>query len=292
MGTEVHLIVVGGRAADLDAACARIEHLERIWSRFLPDSEISALNSSAGTAVPVSAETMELLRLGLEGRAATGGLFDPTMLGAMVAIGYDRDFDRIADGLASPGAPPGVVPGTIELDPSTMTARLVSGSGFDPGGIGKGYAADIVAGELRSSPGVRGVCVNIGGDLRVAGEGPGGGAWLIEVEHPLTGEPAGVIALEEGAVATTSRTRRRWMQAGEERHHLVDPRTGLPVRTGLASVTVVAGEAWWAEVAAKACFLAGAEHADRVAREAEIEGVATRDDGSTIHLGRDRVLIS
>jgi FAD:protein FMN transferase len=292
MGTDVHLIVVGGRAADLAAARARIEHLERIWSRFLPDSEISTLNSSPGTAVPVSAETMELLRLGLEGRAATGGLFDPTVLGAMVAIGYDRDFDRIADGIAPAGAPPGVVPGTIELDPSTMTARLVSGSGFDPGGIGKGYAADIVAGELRSSPTVRGVCVNIGGDLRVAGEGPGGGPWMIEVEHPLTGARAGVMALEEGAVATTSRTRRRWMQAGEERHHVVDPRTGLPVRTGLASVTVVAGEAWWAEVVAKACFLAGEEYTDGVAREAGVEGVATRDDGATIHLGRDRVLIS
>src|SRR5439155_6641322 len=81
--------------------------------------------------------------------------------------------------------------------------------GFDPGGIGKGLAADMVAQELMDC-GARGACVNLGGDLRVEGEGPDAGRWIVAVEHPRGGDPVVVAALAAGAIATSTILKRAW----------------------------------------------------------------------------------
>ena len=292
MGTDVHVIAVGGGSRDLSYAHGRIERLEAMWSRFRPDSEVGRLNAAAGEPVPVSLETISLLRLALEARVATGGLFDPTVLEAMVAIGYDRSFENVAVGLPAMAGYRPHEPAEIVIDQDRCTAAVASGSGFDPGGIGKGYAADLVVEGLLGRPGVRGACVNLGGDLRVAGEGPDGGPWIVEVEDPFGGKPIGRIAIEEGAVATTTRVKRRWIQGSIDRHHIIDPRTGLPGDSGLAAVTVVAGEAWWAEAVAKAALLAGVDDAPRVVLQAGAEGLAIDDDGAVLRLGELPVLVA
>ncbi|HET6953085.1 MAG TPA: FAD:protein FMN transferase, partial [Acidimicrobiales bacterium] len=127
----------------------------------------------------------------------------------------------------------------------------------DPGGIGKGLAADLVTAELMAA-GAAGALVNLGGDLRVRGEPPAGDVWSVAVAHPL--DPARDLlhlGLTDGAVASSSRLRRRWTQDGRDRHHLIDPRTGGPAGSPLLAVTVVALDGWWAEAAAKSVFVAG-----------------------------------
>ena len=258
MGSSAHVIVVGGHPSLPARARRSLGALERAWSRFLPDSEVSLLNASPGSRRTVSPETRLLVRRAIEGYRFTAGRFDPTVLPAVIAAGYDRDFGAMTTASVAPAATAVVVgPEGIEVDEDEGTVRLPFGTGFDPGGIGKGLAADLVAAELLEL-GATGVCVNIGGDLRVRGEAPDGASWRIEVEDPRGRSPLAVLGLSDGAVATTSRAKRRWVDVdGTEHHHLIEPLTGTSVSTSVLSATVVASEGWRAEVLAKVAFLDG-----------------------------------
>jgi thiamine biosynthesis lipoprotein len=259
MGSDAHVIVVGGPAGAAARARDRIAELEARWSRFRDDSEISELNRRAGSAVPVSDDTVALVRRAVEAWWMTGGRYDPTLLGDVLRAGYDRSFAELAatgDRAASTSTLRAGCP-DIEVDPVPGTVRLAAGTGFDPGGIGKGLAADLVTAELLAC-GAEGVLVNVGGDLRVAGGDVGGTPWTIGIEHPFRSQPVALVGLRGGAVATSTTLKRRWEVDGERRHHLIDPRTGRPSTSDLELVAVVAGEAWRSEVMAKAVLLRGA----------------------------------
>lgn len=252
MGSTV-AVVLDGPDTLLPLARRRIEDLEQKWSRFRADSEVSGLNRADGP-LAVSSDTQLLLRCGVLAWRATAGAFDPTLHDALVRWGYDRDLAE-ARGPAVPPAPepaPGL--GSVEVDDAAGTASL-GGVRFDPGGIGKGLAADLVAIELIVA-GATGALVSVGGDTRVAGTPPPGG-WAVALEDP--GSPASDlcrIGLAGGGLATSS-PRRRWPAATGTAHHLFDPRTGQPAETTLSGVTVLAGEAWWAEALTKAVLVGG-----------------------------------
>ncbi|MCU1501543.1 MAG: thiamine biosynthesis lipoprotein ApbE [Ilumatobacteraceae bacterium] len=280
MGTDCHVVVVGGPADAAPSAIARILQLESRWSRFLPSSEISELNRRAGSAVPVSPDTALLLQRSVEAWWLTGSSFDPTVLGSMVRAGYDRTFTEVA---ADPrrGASEldlGCTDIVIELDDDGWSATLPIGTGFDPGGIGKGLAADLVVTQLLDA-GVDGACVNLGGDLRIAGSGPSGRAWTVAIDHPGEPEPLALVGLSSGAIATSTTLLRRWDLDGRAANHVIDPETGLPTATDVALVAVIAGEAWMAEVLATACLLRGV---DRVfdLLDGTCQAIAVGNDGT------------
>lgn len=256
MGSDAHFIVVAPDAALLDAAVARIAELEQRWSRFVATSEVSELNRRAGHAVSVTPDTVLLVKRAVEAWRVTGGGFDPTVLGAVIRAGYDRSFDELE---ASPRSGTSALgKGCTDIVVSGSTVTIPAGVGFDPGGIGKGLAADIVVAELIEA-GAEGVCINLGGDLRVSGRAPDGKDWTVAIEHQLAADPIVLVALKDGAVATSTTLRRRWKVDGRERHHLIDPWTGEPSESDLTLVSVVAGEAWIAEVLAKAELLRGSK---------------------------------
>ena len=146
MGSDAHVIVVGGPCGLDEQARRRIDDLEQRWSRFRPDSEVSELNRRAGVPVRVSGETIELIERAVDAWLLSGGTFDPTVLGAVIRAGYDRSFDELG-----PAPPPGRSPlgiGLADIEIDGDTVRLPAGTGFDPGGIGKGLAADIVVEEV------------------------------------------------------------------------------------------------------------------------------------------------
>jgi FAD:protein FMN transferase len=262
MGTRARVLVVGG-PADLPARLAqRVHDLEQQWSRFIPTSEISRLNQAGGSPVPVSPDTLRLLSCAIDGWEVTYGLFDPTVLGDLERAGYDRTFDDVITGdHPSPDARRTWLErgcSGIEIDNDRGLVSLPTGVGFDPGGIGKGLATDLIADEALAA-GAAGILVDLGGDVRVAGRPPTPATdWIIEIDDPFGGLPLGVVELREGAVATSSRLRRQWAVDGENRHHLIDPRVGQPSNSDVAAVTVVAALGWQAEVLAKAAFVGGA----------------------------------
>jgi FAD:protein FMN transferase len=257
MGSDAHVIVVRGPDGLAERARRRIDELERRWSRFVETSEVNELIRHAGTPVAVSAETVQLVERAVEAWRLTGGSFDPTVLGDVIRAGYDRSFDELPphpDAGAS-----SLVHGCADIRIDAGRVQLPPGTGFDPGGIGKGLAADLVTDEITAA-GAAGVCINLGGDLRVQGESPTGDAWTVAVEHPWATEPIVNLGLSDGAVATSTTLRRRWEVGGEERHHLIDPATGRPSDTDLTLATVVAAQGWVAEVLAKAVLLRGLPH--------------------------------
>jgi thiamine biosynthesis lipoprotein len=277
MGTDAHVIVVGGPGGLEQRARARIAQLERRWSRFIDDSEVSALNRYAGAPVKVSPETVELVQRAIEAWRITDGLFDPTVLGAVIRAGYDRSFETL--GPAPQAHPNDLTLGAGDIEILDDVVRLPLGSGFDPGGVGKGLAADIVAEELRAA-GAHGACVNLGGDVRLSGTNPSGGAWTVAVDHPWCADPITRLGILHGAAATSTTLRRRWHVDGEVRHHLIDPATGQPSTSDLTFVTVVAGHAWAAEVLAKAVLLRGTPHHFDLLGPMGAEAIAIDDRGN------------
>ena len=260
MGSDVHVVVVGGAVDTLDRAVERIEQLESRWSRFRPDSEVSTLNTNTGRPVAVSSDTRLLVGRAIEAWRLTGGSFDPMMLEDMCRVGYDRSFENLGDEphrqAAAPRNRPIDAPGCTDIIVDAASVTIPFGIGFDAGGIGKGLAADLVATELIAG-GVSGVCINIGGDLRVLGESPSGEGWTLAIEHPRSTAPIALVGLAEGAIATSSVLRRTWKLGERMYHHLVDPATGEPSESDVALASIIAGEGWKAEVLTKAALLRG-----------------------------------
>jgi thiamine biosynthesis lipoprotein len=254
MGGRANLVVVGAARGLLDELTEELERLEGLWSRFLPGSELSRLNAADGAPVRVDPVTVGMIRAMQDGFAETDGAYDPTMLPALIASGYAGSVD---DPSRRTPLPPRARDGgdLREITIDGCDVRLPPGMTLDSGGIGKGFAGDLLCARARER-GAAGVMVELGGDLVVSGESPVADGWVIGVEHP--DDPSShveIVRIGEGAVATSGTRRRRWTVDGEDRHHLLDPRTLLPARTGLLSATVIARSGARAEILTKTAFV-------------------------------------
>lgn len=295
MGTRAHVIVVAPELEHAEvlahSAVARLRNLENTWSRFLPTSELSRVNAQAGTPVPVSRDTELLLTRAVEAWDRTDGLFDPTVLPALIAAGYDRSFSEIDADAALARRPAEPAPGCADIVVRDHRVTLPAGVSIDPGGIGKGLAADLAI-DLVMTAGATGACVNVGGDLRAAGTSPAGRPWTVTVDHPLRLDRViGGVEIADAALVSSWRTRRAWGPDSDRRHHVIDPATGSPAKSGLAGVTVAAEEAWWAEALATAIFLSGPDAAPALARRHGCGAILVRDDGSLLGIGSLRAVI-
>jgi thiamine biosynthesis lipoprotein len=255
MGSEVMVMVTGGPAGLGALAARHVDHLERCWSRFRPDSDVTRLNLAGGRPLRVDPATIELLQAMVRGVRATSGAFDPTQLAPIVALGYERSLgaDRARCLVPAEAQLRGDL-GRAEIDGDACCVRLPLGTVLDPGGIGKGLAADLTA-ELLVARGARGALVSVGGDLRVAGEAPDGHDWRIGIDDD--GVEAEQVMLVAGGVATSAPAGRCWRGPdGRLVHHLLDPANGRPTHRAVQA-TVIAGTAAWAEVWTKALMVRG-----------------------------------
>jgi len=274
----------------LAAAQAEVEAVEAELSRFRPESDLSRLNAGAGSWVPIGRRLLDSLRLAIKARDDTGGRFDPTVLPALVAAGYDRTFEELTERPAehADGWRAGA---TIELDHRDGRARLEPGTAVDLGGIGKGYAATRALEAMRKhAPSLPGGLVDLGGDIAVRGEAPEGGPWRIAVSDPRRpGETLTVIALEEGGVATSGRDARRFGPS-KSLHHLIDPETGESAIAGPFTVTVVAPDAAEAEAHATTLAIAGLAEAEaHVAARPHLSALYVPHAGPAVPLGNPPV---
>jgi thiamine biosynthesis lipoprotein len=247
-------------ALRLAQSAAFLHRAERRLSRFRPDSELSRLNRWAGRPRRVSPVLLRLVATALAAARMTDGRFDPTVLPALLAAGYTRTFAQLSE--APVGDPArAAVPGRyreVRIDALRRTVHLPRGVGLDLGGIAKGWLADVVLRRLRP---LGAAVVDIGGDGAFTPAGVGNPPWMIEVADPWTpGTSVAEMSIDGGGgVATSGILRRRWQTSTGWRHHLIDPRTGVPASTDLASVTVIGPSATAAEVMAKVVLLEGRE---------------------------------
>ena len=273
MGSACRIITPPGSDAAAAAARREIERLEARWSRFLPTSEISWLNRSPGRPSLVSECTVDLLRRASFAHEHTDGLFDPFLLDELEQLGYRHS----------------MCPGTnrSSLDVTQAPVRLVqlpTDRQLDPGGIGKGYAADRVA-QWLVARGTSPAIVSLGGDIRIAGSTSR--PVQVEIQDPWQPDRVlGSMSLDRGGVATSSVLRRRWRGSdGIERHHLLDPRTRMPAATDVVAVTVSAGETWWAEALAKAAVIGGTTDGVPLLERHGVAAVVVLGDGNTVTIG-------
>jgi thiamine biosynthesis lipoprotein len=254
MGSDVVAVFDGPHTLSGNAE-SQLRGLEQIWSRFIPDSDVSTLNRDGGWQ-SVHADTVLLFQRAADAWEVTNGAFDPTVLPSLVANGYGRSRsehqgETVLSGPPSRGPAPGMA--RIDIDAAHAKIHFPEGLGFDPGGIGKGLAADIVAEALVTS-GATAAMVAVGGDVRVAGTAPS--SWTVEVESPFDrNETIAVLSLVDGAVCTSSVQAKTWQRDGEMTHHLIDPTTGRPTSSSIVSATVITGQAWMAEAMCKAAIV-------------------------------------
>ncbi len=282
MASAARVVVVDGPERLLDQARRRLEALERSWSRFLADSDISRLNRSPDVWMPVAPDTITLVEAMQVAASITDGRFDPTYLRELVATGYSHSIDdpgRVSIVIDLPCPDHRVADAQVDRDRGEI--MLPNGLALDPGGIGKGLAADIVVAELLAG-GARGALVSIGGDIAAGGAPPTDDGWVVDIAHPLGGPVTlGTVAVSGGGIATSSTRTRRWTHDGVARHHVIDPATATTSRTDLAAVTVVASCGWRAEAHATAALLCGSAGAVEYLDAHRVSGIATTRAGAT-----------
>jgi thiamine biosynthesis lipoprotein len=258
MGTTAHVQVAAGTDRIAGAAAHRardrLHELEARWSPAVPSSDIARLNAGDGNPVEVAPETLALVERAVEAWWRTRGSFDPVV---------------------EPPPAPGCQ--RIAVDRAAGTVQLPVGVAFDPCGVARGLAADIVVRELMNSR-ARGARVSVGGDLRVEGDAGDGGGWLVNLEHPLTGRSLSHVRLHNAAVASTWRTHRVWGPPSVSRDMITDRCTD-PTSICLAGATVLTGRAWWAEVLATTANRVGPALGAALLTEHQASGFLVEKDG-------------
>lgn len=268
LGGEVTLHASGEGVDDaISRAREIILELHDTLTRFDPKSELSRLNADPRPTVPVSPIMLRFLEAVQFAGELSGGLVDASCLDAVERSGYTHSLS----GSRAPGGdlltvtefaePAGVAPGTwrdLEVDALGSTVTRPPGLRFDAGGLGKGIAADMASERLCHLDSYAVDCL---GELRFGGTAVGPRQVSVASPDPRLA-PIASLNFREGAIATSGITKRSWVKrGGKASHHLIDPRTGEPVFSGLLQVTALAPTALEAEIRAKSALISGPETA-------------------------------
>ncbi|CAH0155554.1 FAD:protein FMN transferase [Microbacterium foliorum] len=219
---------------------AEIERFDAEWSRFRTDSAVTRVGREGGEIA--SADAGAMLDAYRELAHATAGAVNPLVADSLAALGYDASYSLVA---SDPIAAPREWSQRLRWTPQAVTAD--EPTLLDVGALGKGRLVDLVNGVLADLPG--GLVVDAGGDMRVRGS-----AVRVGLEHPYDATRAiGVVELKDAALCASAVNRRSW---GDGLHHVLDARTGLPVRTW-AATWAIAPDAMRADAVATALFFDG-----------------------------------
>jgi thiamine biosynthesis lipoprotein len=282
MGTHVRFWIdrtAGHRAAAaLRTGETFIHDFDARLSRFRPGSELCALNADPAEKVAVSTLMVRFVEAALEAARISGGLVDPTLTDQIERAGYRESRAGVP---AEPAEhvlaePPAVAPAapdpaarwrSVSVDPGARTVTRPPGLRLDSGGCGKGLAADMLAGIwTRLLPPGTPFIIDCGGDMRLGELDEGESPYTVAVETvPALPEPI-ELSLRGGGVATSGIGNRAWRAGEGYAHHLIDPASGRPAWTGVASATALGPTALLAETAAKTALLGGPQIARTVLR--------------------------
>lgn len=299
MGTVATQQIFGhGAAMAYEAAVDEIGRLERLMSVFINESEISRLNQRAGKgAIKLSGEVIHVLEEARKYSVVSQGAFAIT-LGLLTALwrGCGRQGKIPAAGeinalLKYSGHQ------CLEVDHQTGMAALASAkTAVDLGGIGKGFAADVVI-DIYRKLGVQSAFVDLGGNVKTLGRKPDGSDWVIGIQHPYAprGRFLGALLVDGKSVVTSGGSERFFEVKGRKFHHILDPRTGWSAEAGLESSTVICENSLQADALSTAAFVMGLDKAMNVlACFADVEAVlVTKNKEVYITKGlQDRFLLS
>jgi len=253
-----------GKHAEESLRAVRDEavRLEELLSRFIPVSEISRINRSAGIKYErVSGDTYEVLSRAIELSRYSQGLFDVTVGPLVTLWDNGKDTFKPPEDSSIRQVLPLVDYTDLLLDPYEKAAGLQRiGQSIDLGGIGKGFAGDKLL-EVFKKYGISSAYTNIGGNVVALGTKPDGSQWRVGIRHPRQENSLiGLVAVADKAVVTSGDYQRYFIGSnGKRHHHILDPSTGYPAESGLVSVTIVADNSTAADALSTVMFIAGME---------------------------------
>lgn len=284
LDTEVTIrLYAGGEEQDAEDALACIDSCERLLSAHREGSDISALNASDGQPVPVDALTARVLARALDIGRETEGALDVTLLAASELWNYKSDCPRVPRQAEIDEALRWKGMERIAVEGSVVTAKEVR---IDLGAVAKGAIGDEARALLRER-GVTCALLNLGGNILTLGQKPDGSDWVVAIEDPAGEGCVGTVAFSGSrAVATSSGAQRYFEAEGVRYHHILDPETGFPARSGIASATVLAPDGLTADALSTALFVMGEERAEQLLqRYPDCAAVLVREDGTVRTLG-------
>lgn len=284
MDTVMSVTVYGGEKGAAEAAMQRVNELDALFSRTRAESEISKVNQNAGTgtAVPLSDDVYGILQQAAALSNQTGGAFDFTIAPVMDAWGFTKSEYRVPGEEELARLLPLVNADALVL--KDQTAQLPEkGMELDLGAIAKGYAGDQCA-QLLGSYGVKSALVALGGNITAVGAKPDGTSWRVAVRDPDNEDSyLCVLPLQDKTASTSGGYERYFEQDGVVYHHIINPDTGYPARSGLKSVTVVSSSGTTADALSTALFVMGEEKALELWRaSSDFEAVLVRDDNKVL----------
>lgn len=293
MDTVVDVRVDGRNSAALvERVFQRMAELEKLFSRFIPESEVSAINRAAGDWVEVSPLTLELVELGMEMSRITDGAFDLTIGAVLDLWGFGSDIRRVPEEDELREALATVDFTQVEVNRKQGAVRIPQGTVLDLGGIAKGFIVGQGIEILRDA-GVERALINAGGDISVVGRRPDGRPWRVGVQDP--DQPSSiryVLPLDDQSVVTSGDYQRYFTVEGVRYHHIIDPFTGYPAR-GLRSVTIVGDDPAMCDAISTAVFVLGwAEGRALVERLPGVEAILVTDTDAWISPGLAEAMAS
>lgn len=261
MGTVIDQKVYGKNAKSAgDQVIDRMKDIEAAMTINGSGGEINALNDAAGSkSVNLSEDVMCLLRKSKEYGELSHGAFDITIGPLVKEWGIFTDNpvippkDRIEQLLKL------VNYKSLILDDEKRTAQLpVKGQMVDLGGIAKGYAGDEAI-RIYKENGITSAFINLGGNVVLLGSKPDGALWNIGVQNPrgVNGSIIGKLTLKDKAVVSSGDYERFFEKDGVRYHHIIDPATGRPSKSGLIGVTIVADSSTDADALSTSVFVLG-----------------------------------
>lgn len=289
MHTDISCVAYGTHAQDaLFAVRQELFRLECLFSRFRADSDVARINLMAGiTVVPVSEETYRLIEFALSYAEVSHGAFDIT-IGPLADLWNIRHATQVPARKDIKCALASVGHHAVELHPDSCAVGLKrKGCMIDLGGIAKGYAGDRCT-RLMHDCGVKSAFLSIGGNVMTLGAKPDGQSWRVGIRHPRKpGELLGVVAMHQGSVITSGDYEQYFMDAkGRRWHHIIDPGTGYPARSGVTSATVIHSDGTVADALATMLCISGVRRSKALLATCDGAEVIMVDDRQRIFITR------
>ncbi|MGN1402817.1 MAG: FAD:protein FMN transferase [Ruminococcus sp.] len=291
MGTSVMVRAYGEHAQDgVEAAFARAEELEQIFSTTIADSEICTVNQTAksavgtGESISIPEELCTVLETALEYGEKSGGALDCTMGDLIGLWGIGTEYARVPEQeeIQTVLRPDGW--NDVVLDTETQSISFETESvTLHFGAIAKGYISDEMKAALQEA-GVESALMSLGGNVMTLGTKPDGSSWNIAITNPFA--PDSVIAsltVTDQAAVTSGNYEKYFEQDGKRYHHILDPKTGAPAESDVVSTTILASKGIDCDALSTATYIMGAEDGMALINTLDgIEAVFVTSDGDII----------
>ena len=283
--TIVTVSLYGNNADEtLDACMELAAQYDGLFNKNIRASDVYNINHAAGKPVTVNPDTAELLNIALEFAESSNGAFDPTIGSVSSLWDFKSETPHLPDPDALSDALKHVDYRNLSIDGDSVTLKDPEAS-VDLGAIAKGYVADKMK-ALCISRGITSGYINLGGNVLTIGSKPSGEAFVIGIKDPVPGSESAITAVSsaDSSVVRSGVYVRYFTVDGEDYHHILDTKTGCPVKNNLLSVSIIGPSSVTCDALSTVLFIMGIDEGS--------EFIKNYEGYECIFIDKDKNLIS